>query len=77
MHRILVRIKNVKSNQTFEAYFDERLSLKDNLLLLEELCETGLSQALVYEPNKKIFLDRNIPLKDFGSNGFISLDIFI
>ena len=76
MHRVSVRLKDVKDSWIVEAYFDERLSLLENLAILEELCGKKVKDRKVYDPNKRIFLDRNIPLKEFVLNGMVLLELF-
>ena len=55
---------------------DERLSFKENFVLLKELIQVPLEDVKVYEPYKKIFLDRNIPLSEFHFSTFILLHLF-
>ena len=76
MHRVLVRIKDVRRRKILEAYFDERLSLMENLKILDTLCGSKIGDARIYDPNKKIFLDRNIPLEEFGFCGFVFFHAF-
>ena len=75
MHRVLVRIKIVKTSALIEAGFDERLSLNDNLKLFSKLYDIDPQRCELYDPHKKIFPERNIPLKQMGS-GNIFLHLF-
>ena len=76
MHRLTVRMKDVKSSMIIEAALDERLSFRDNFRLLEELLEIPLTDAQVYDPYKKIFLDRNIVISDVHFGSFMLLHLF-
>ena len=76
MRRIPVRLKMVKSGTFIEAFLDDRLSFRENLSLLDELTSEDTADAEVYDPYKKIFLDRNIRLSEFGFSGFILLHLF-
>ena len=76
MHRLKVRMKDVKSSMIIEAALDERLSFRDNFKLLDEMLEISLESAQVYDPYKKIFLDRNIVIADFHFGSFILLHLF-
>ena len=48
----------------------------ENFKILEAILDMRLKEAMVYDPYKKIFLDRNIPLKSFGFKGFVLLYLF-
>ena len=51
-------------------------AFKENFKILETILNMRLKEAMVYDPYKKIFLDRNIPLKSFGFKGFVLLYLF-
>ncbi len=76
MSEILIRFKIVKSGKIIEARLDERLSFSSNLRYLSELAGEDLSEAKVFDPYKKIFLDRNIVLARFSIRRFITLHLF-
>ena len=76
MNEILIRFVIVKNGKIIEASLDERLSFRNNLRHLGELAGEDLSQASVYDPYKKIFLDRNIVLAKFNISRFITLHLF-
>ena len=76
MHKVLFRLVDVSNKKTAEVSLDERLSFKENFKILEMILNMRLKEAMVYDPYKKIFLDRNIPLKSFGFKGFVLLYLF-
>ncbi len=76
MHRIAFRLCFVESGIVKEAYLDERLSFAENFVMLSEISGCRFENGVIYEPNKKIFLDENIPLKEFHFSGFPCLLIF-
>ena len=76
MYEVLIRFKIVKKNRYLEVSFDSRLSFKDNLKILSELVDVDLSDMYVYDPVKRIFLDREIPVSEFDISYFISLQLF-
>ena len=76
MHKVMIRFKDVVSGKSIEVQLDDRLSFKDNFVILEEILDRDLKDDQVYDPHKKIFLDRNIPLSEFQFEGFIFLHLF-
>ena len=76
MHRKLFRFVEVTDMRVCEVALDERLSFTENLKLLERIIHRDLSSSEIYDPYKKIFLERNIPLKEFGFEGFTLLYLF-
>ena len=75
-HRIPFRFLEAVSGQSIEVYLDERLSFRENLVLLKSLCGKDYTDALIYDPYKKVFLDRNTALSKFAFQGFICLKLF-
>ena len=71
MHKNTVRLKDIRSSTIIEADLDRRLSFYENFILLEELTDIGLKNAQVYDPYKKIFLDRNIAGSEFDFKGLV------
>ena len=75
-HEIPIRFRIVKNSHILEASFDGRLSFKDNLKILSEICDEEIGDAEVYDPMKKIFLDKEVPLSSFSINYYVSLYLF-
>lgn len=71
-----MRLKMVRNGRIIEVWLDERLSFNDNFAMLKDMTEEDLDDVRVYDPLKKIFLDRNVPLADYGFRGFMKLHIF-
>ena len=59
-----------------EAYLNQRLSFRDNFYYLQQLTGEDLSKAIVYDPNKKLFLDETVPLKEYQIGYFMLLELF-
>ncbi len=76
MHRIAMRLKEVRNGRITEAFLDDRMSFRENFILLEEIAGINIHDAEVYDPYKKIFLDRNIRLSEFGFSGLVLLHLF-
>ena len=76
MHKLLIRFKLVKNNKVIEAYLDNRLSFKENIEMLNSALDESIGDFYVYDPNKKVFLDRNIPLCNFNITSFMILYLF-
>ena len=75
MYEVLFRLKFIKSNRVIECVFDERLSFKDNFRLLKELTKIN-DDFEIYDPDKKIFLKKEIPIREFGISRFMLLYVF-
>lgn len=71
MHRILMRFKIVKTGRIVEAYLDRRLSFYDNFILLEKMLDERIAGYRVFDQNKGIFLDMNIPIEEFDIKTFM------
>lgn len=71
MNKVLLRFYIKKTHEVIEAYFDGRLSFKENFELLGY--ENGLN---IYDPNKGIFLDTNKPLSTFNICRFMAFDVY-
>ena len=76
MHEILIRFRFVACDMSLECAFDERLSFKENFSLLEQLCDISCRDIAIYDPEKKIFLNEDLPLKEFNIGRFILLYVF-
>ena len=76
MAEIMMKFKLVRNNECFEAKLDDRLSFVDNLKMLEVLSKKDIKNCYVYDPNKKIFLDVNIPLNNFEISSFVIFNLF-
>lgn len=75
-HEILLRLIVMRNRRVIEAYLDQRLSFRDNFYYLQQLTGEDLSKAIVYDPNKKLFLDETVPLKEYQIGYFMLLELF-
>jgi hypothetical protein len=76
MNEVYLRLTDVVRQETVEVRFDRRLSFRENFSLLKQMIKRDYEEAEVYDPDKKIFLDRNIPLSEFEFAGFVRLHLF-
>lgn len=76
MHKIMVRFKIVKDNRIIETCLDKRLSFIENIDLLNNILDEKVNDFYVYDPNKRIFLDKNIPLYEFAITSFMIFYLF-
>lgn len=76
MNEILIRFKVVKNNRIIEAYLDRRLSFNSNFKYLSKISNYSLINYKVYDPNKKIFLDCDVPIETFSINSFMLFYLF-
>lgn len=75
-NEILLRLMIMRNKRIIEAYLDQRLSFKNNFVYLQQMTGEDLSEAIVYDPNKKLFLDENIPVKEYHISYFMLLELF-
>lgn len=71
-----MRFKVIKDDRVFEAMLDERLSFTENFKQIVKLADFDLDGFRVYDPNKKIFLDIEIPIYFFNINSFKLMYLF-
>ena len=76
MHKIYFRFKDVVSKKVYEVCLDERLSFDANFAMLEPIIGIDLRGVKIYDPYKKVFLDKEEPLSTFEFEGFIFLELF-
>ena len=75
-HEIMMRFRIIKNGHVVEATLDDRLSFKENLRILGEISGELIMDAEVYDPMKRIFLDKEVPLNVFSFEYFVSLYLF-
>ena len=71
MYDVLIRFKFIKNDYIFEAVLDSRLSFKDNFKLLQNIIDIDIKNVKVYDPKNRVFLNRDIPIKQFDINYFV------
>lgn len=71
MYDVLIRFKFIKNDYIFEAVLDSRLSFKDNFKLLQNIIDIDIKNVKVYDPKNGVFLNRDIPIKQFDINYFV------
>ena len=76
MHEIMIRFRFISDNRNLECAFDERMSFRENFSLLGEICDMDFKDIVIYDPEKKIFLNEDLPLIQFNICRFILLYVF-
>lgn len=77
MNKIIIRFIFVKNNDILEVIFDQRLSFNDNFKLLNNINSYLFKEDnYIYDENKGVFLNKDIPLKDFNLYSGVLLSIF-
>ena len=76
MHEILIRFRFIARDMTIECVLDERLSFKENFSLLQQISDIDCRKIVIYDPEKKIFLKEDLPIKEFNIGRFILLYVF-
>lgn len=60
----------------YEAYFDKRLSLIENIQLLEKLIENKITFHIIVDLKRKIILDSHLKLNQFCKTDYLKLAIY-
>lgn len=76
MHEKLIRFKIIKDDRVIETYLDERLSFNENLKYLARISDFDTDGFKVYDPNKKVFLNNEIPIEVFNISSFMLMYLF-
>lgn len=76
MFTIPVRLMFVKNNKIVEVKMDKRLSFEDNFKMLNKLWKYKDEKFYVFDPIRKIFLRRDIPLLQFEIETFRMFHLF-
>ena len=76
MHEIMIRFRFIACDRTLECALDERLSFEQNFRLLEQISDVRCENIAIYDPEKKIFLNKDLPLSEFNICRFILLYVF-
>ncbi|MDO4500450.1 MAG: hypothetical protein Q4B60_04170 [Erysipelotrichaceae bacterium] len=76
MNKIILRLHILSLNKVYEVIFDTRLSFRENLKILNELVDLKNRDYYIFDPEKKIALKRDIPLKDFNFRAFKNLNLY-
>lgn len=75
MNKKLMRFKVIKDDTIIDAYLDDRLSFKDNFKYLKNIVEID-DEYKIYDPNKKVFLNNEIPIEVFNINSYMLMYLF-
>lgn len=75
-HRILFRFRIVRNDRIYEVYFDDRLSFDDNFRLLRNILNELNDGLEIFDPVKKVFLNKSVPIRKFCFAEFIQLLVF-
>lgn len=75
MNKKLMRFKVIKDDTIIDAYLDDRLSFKDNFKYLKNIVEID-DDYKIYDPNKKVFLNNEIPIEVFNINSYMLMYLF-
>ena len=76
MNQVLIRFRKIKENEVMEVCFDERLSFKENLTLLKQINNEDHLKGRIYDPIKRVFLNRDVAISEFGFKGIVCLHLF-
>ena len=77
MYELIIRLFVINENKIFEAIFDKRLSFNENFVLLNRIVENIRFDSFhVYDPIKKIFIDKDRILKDMGVYSFMTFYLY-
>lgn len=76
MHEKLMRFKVIKDDRVFDAFLDDRLSFLENFKMLVNISDYDIDGCMIYDPNKKIFLNNEIPIEEFNLNEYKMMYLF-
>ena len=77
MYELLIRLFVTKENKIVETIFDKRLSYSENLILFNKMIENMTFHDFhVYDPIKRIFIDKNKVLDDMGVYSFMTFYLY-
>lgn len=76
MHEKLMRFKVIKDDRVFDAFLDDRLSFLENFKMLVSISDYDIDGCMIYDPNKKIFLNNEIPIEEFNLNEYKMMYLF-
>ena len=77
MYELLIRLFVIRENKVVEAIFDKRLSFNENFILLNKMVDNiSFDTFHVYDPIRRIFLDKNRILKDMGTYSFMTFYLY-
>lgn len=72
MNKIILRFYILKNDDFFEVLFDKRLSFNENFNLLKEIYDFPFF-TYIFDKTNNIALKKDIPIKDFDFNNFMTL----
>jgi len=70
MSKVLIHFYIVSSKEVLEARIDDSLTFKQCLKMLDLSIKTA-----VYDKNKQIFLDMEVPISQFNIKRYIALEL--
>ena len=76
MFKVPIRFVLVKSSEILEVKLDIRLSFEDNFKIIKKLIKTKYDNIYVFDPIRKIFLRRDLPLFNFEIETFRMFYLF-
>ena len=76
MFKVPIRFVLVKSSEILEVKLDIRLSFEDNFKIIKKLIKTNYDNIYVFDPIRKIFLRRDLPLFNFEIETFRMFYLF-
>lgn len=76
MFKVPIRFVLVKSSEILEVKLDKRLSFEDNFKIIKKLIKTNYDNIYVFDPIRKIFLRRDLPLFNFEIETFRMFYLF-
>ena len=77
MNKIILRFNIIKTNEVFEVIFDQRLTFTENFFLLSHIYPIRfIDDNYIIDPDKKIALKKDVPIKSFNFPNFMTLYLF-
>lgn len=73
MNNVYLRLIVLKNNKVVEVMFDSRLSFKENMEMYKEIEDLSGRQFEIYDDEKQLFLDLDVPLSEMKIERFTKL----
>lgn len=73
MNNVYLRLIVLKSNKVVEVMFDSRLSFIENMKMYKEIEDLNADQFEIYDDEKQIFLNIDVPLSEMKIERFTKL----
>ena len=76
MNKVYLTLKMIRSNETIDVIFDEKLSFKENFELLKEIKDIETGNMYIYDPFSHLYLKDDIPIRSYNLNNHMYFEVY-